>query len=115
MIIKRGNIYLAALDPTIGSEINKTRPVIVVSNNINNDFGNIVTIIPLTSNTEKIYPFEVFIKQDVANLPKDSKAKADQIRTIDKTRIIKEIGVLPKEVLSEVEVAIKTHLNFLIL
>ena len=115
MIIKRGNIYLAALDPTIGSEINKTRPVIVVSNNINNDFGNTVTIIPLTSNTEKIYPFEVFIKQDVANLPKDSKAKADQIRTIDKTRIIKEIGVLPKEVLSEVEVAIKTHLNFLIL
>jgi mRNA interferase MazF len=111
MIIKRGNIYLAALDPTMGSEINKTRPVIVVSNNINNDLSNTVTIIPLTSNTEKIYPFEVFIKQAIANLPKDSKAKTDQIRTIDKHRIIKEIGILPKELLSDVEVAIKTHLS----
>ena len=112
MIIKRGNIYLAALDPTIGSEINKTRPVIVVSNNLNNEFGNTVTILPLTSNTEKIYPFEVFIKRDIANLPKDSKVKADQIRTIDKMRIIKEIGELPKEIISEIEVAIKTHLSF---
>ncbi len=61
MIIKRGNIYLAALDPTLGSEINKTRPVIIISNDINNELGNTVTIIPLTSSAEKIYPFEVFM------------------------------------------------------
>jgi mRNA interferase MazF len=54
MIIKRGNIYLEALDLTIDNEINKTRPVIVVSNNINNEYGNTITIIPLTSNTERI-------------------------------------------------------------
>ncbi len=112
MNIKRGNIYLASLDPTIGTEINKTRPVIVISNDINNEFGNTVTIIPLTSNTNKIYPFEIFIKQNVGNLPKDSKAKADQIRTVDKIRIIKEIGSLPENIISELETAIKIHLNF---
>jgi mRNA interferase MazF len=75
MNIKRGNIFLASLDPTIGNEINKTRPVIVISNDVNNKFSNTVTVIPVTSNTIKIFPFEVFLKSGIANLPKDSKGK----------------------------------------
>jgi mRNA interferase MazF len=98
MNIKRGNIYLANLDPSIGNEINKTRPVVVISNDINNQYGNTITVLPITSNTSKIYPFEVFIEKGTANLPKDSKIKADQIRTIDKTRLIKEIGSFPNEI-----------------
>lgn len=111
MNIKRGNVFLASLDPTIGNEINKTRPVIVISNDINNKFSNTVTVIPLTSNTIKIYPFEVFIKRGIANLPKDSKARADQIRTIDKSRIVKEIGTVPFDILSALEKAVIIHLN----
>ncbi len=110
MNIKRGNIFLAALDPAIGNEINKTRPVIIISNDINNLYSNTVTIIPLTSNTIKIYPFEIFIKAGVANLPKDSKARTDQIRTIDKSRLVKEIGSLSATMLSNLENAIKIHL-----
>jgi len=108
---KRGGIYLACLDPTVGAEINKTRPVVVVSNNSNNDNNFTVTILPITSNTTKIYPFEVFIPQDMGNLTKDSKIKADQIRTIDKARLVKEIGVLPIEKIIEMENAIKIHLE----
>jgi mRNA interferase MazF len=52
MNIKIGNIYLANLDPTIGSEINKTRPVAVISNDINNKYSNTITILPITSYTE---------------------------------------------------------------
>ena len=110
MNIKIGNIYLANLDPTIGSEINKTRPVAVISNDINNKYSNTITILPITSNTESIYPFEVFLEAGIANLPKDSKVKADQIRTIDKLRLIKEIGSLSANHLKEIEKAVRIHL-----
>jgi mRNA interferase MazF len=110
MIIKRGEIWLANLDPTIGSEIQKTRPVLIVSNNINNQHNNTVTILPITSSTRKVFLFEVFISKGTAHLPKDSKIKAEQIRTIDKQRIILKIGLLPDNLLSLVDSAIKLHL-----
>lgn len=83
MIIKRSHIYFANINPAFGSEINKTRPVLVLSNDINNNNSNTITIVPLTSNTARVRTFEVFIPAGEANLPKDSKAKCDQIRTID--------------------------------
>jgi mRNA interferase MazF len=111
MNIKRGEIYLAALDPALGREIAKTRPVVIVSNDKNNEFSGTVTILPLTSkNLRTIYPFEVFLSQGHANLPKDSKIKADQIRTLDKSRMIKRIGVLDKKNLEAIDKAMKIHL-----
>ena len=111
MNIKRGEIYLAALDPVMGREIAKTRPVVVVSNDKNNEYSGTVTILPLTSkNTQAVYPFEVFLSRGNANLPKDSKIKADQIRTLDKSRIIKGIGVLDKKDFEAVDKAMKIHL-----
>ncbi len=104
MIIKLGGIYLAALDPVIGREISKTRPVLVVSNNINNKFSGTITVLPLTSgNIEKVYPFEVSLHKGIGNLPKSSKVKADQIRTLDRSRIIKMIGALDKETMIQVK------------
>jgi mRNA interferase MazF len=112
MNIKRGGIYLAALDPVIGREISKTRPVVIVSNNKNNEFSGTVTILPLTSkNIQKIYPFEVFIAKGIGNLPKNSKVKADQIRTLDKGRIIKFLGTLEKKEMDHIEKAITIHLD----
>lgn len=73
MNIKRGNVFLASLDPTIGNEINKTRPVIVISNDINNEFSNTVTVIPITSNTIKIYPFEFFSNPELQIFQKTQK------------------------------------------
>jgi mRNA interferase MazF len=113
MIIKKGEIYLATLDPVVGREISKTRPVVVVSNDQNNKFSGTVTILPITSkNINKIYPFEVLLKKGSANLPKNSKAKADQIRTLDKSRIVKVIGALEKNEMCRIEKAIKIHLEF---
>ena len=92
MNIRRGEVYLAALDPTVGSEIAKTRPTVVISNNINNIHAATVTIVPLTSKAvEEVYPFEVVLPKGKAGLPKDSKVKANQIRTIDKSRLIKRL------------------------
>ena len=111
MNIRRGGCYLAALDPVIGYEISKTRPVIVVSNDKNNTFSGTVTILPITSrNLKKIYPFEVFLAKGEGNLPKHSKVKADQIRTLDKSRLVKFIGMLQDQQLQNVENATKIHL-----
>jgi mRNA interferase MazF len=111
MNIKRGEIHLAALDPLVGKEISKTRPVVIVSNDKNNEFSGTVTILPMTSkNLKRIYPFEVFLSKGSGNLPKDSKVKAHQIRTLDKTRIIRLIGKLTKDEIDEIEKALKIHL-----
>jgi mRNA interferase MazF len=114
MNIKRGDIFLATLDPAIGKEIAKTRPVIVVSNDINNQYSGTITILPITSkNLGKIYPFEVSISPGKTNLPKDSKIKADQIRTLDRRRLVKFIGKLEPEDLEAVDQAIQIHLSLL--
>jgi mRNA interferase MazF len=112
MNIKRGGIYLAALDPVVGREIAKTRPVVVVSNDKNNEFSGTITILPITSkNLKKIYPFEVILSKGTGNLPKNSKLKADQIRTLDKSRIVKFIGTLEKQETDQIDKAIKIHLG----
>ena len=85
--MKRGEIFFAALDPTRGSEIQKTRPVIIVSNDAANRAASLVTVVPLTSNISSIHPFEVKLATHDTGLPKDSKAMAQQVRTIDKARL----------------------------
>jgi len=112
MSIKRGDIFIAVLDPVVGSEIAKTRPLVVVSNDLNNQFSATVTVLPLTSGKpEKIYPFEVFLSKGKGNLPKDSRVKADQIRTIDKPRLASRIGRLGPGEMTQIENAIKVHLQ----
>jgi mRNA interferase MazF len=112
MNIRRGGIYVAALDPVVGREISKTRPVVVVSNDKNNQFSGTVTILPITSKKlQGIYPFEVFLPKGTGNLPKDSKVKADQIRTLDKARLVKQIGRLDRKEIEEIEKAMKIHLG----
>ena len=112
MNIRRGGIYVASLDPVLGREISKTRPVVVVSNDKNNEFSGTVTILPLTSgNLEKIYPFEVLLPKGMANLPKDSKVKADQIRSVDRRRIVKHVGNLGKAEMKKIDDAMRIHLE----
>lgn len=114
MTINRGGIYLAALDPVVGKEISKTRPVVIVSNDKNNKFSGTVTVLPITSrNIRKIYPFEVLLHKGVGNLPKNSKVKTDQIRTLDKSRIVKIIGILESSHVSRIEYAMKVHLSLI--
>ena len=111
MSIRRGEIHLAALDPVVGKEISKTRPVVIVSNNKANEISGTVTILPITSsNLTKIYPFEVFLPKGSGDLPKDSKIKADQIRTLDKARILRLIGRLGTTEIAQIETAMRVHL-----
>lgn len=109
--MKRGEIYFANLSPTIGSEMDKRRPVLIVSNDANNNASTTVTILPITSNTSRVYPFEVLLNPEDSGLSKPSKVQAQQIRTISKQRILGDVvGCLNQDVIDLVNDAIKLHL-----
>jgi mRNA interferase MazF len=111
--MKRGEIYYANLNPSIGSEIKKVRPVLVISNDANNKFAATITVIPITSKISKIYPFEVKLSKQDSGLSKDSKAQCHQIRTISKLRISsKSAGKLNREILQRIQAALALHLGF---
>ena len=111
--MKRGEIYLANLDPTIGDEIQKKRPVLIVSNNANNNVASTITVIPLTSNVKKVYPFEVLLQAAATGLERTSKAQCQQIRTISKARIthLKCLGLADQALMRKINSAIKLHLD----
>lgn len=107
-----GDIYEVNLDPVVGSETGKRRPALVVSNDINNEYSQTVTVLPTTGQpAKKQYPFEVLIPKGVAGLTVDSRIKANQIRTVDKRRLAGFRGSLPSQYLPQVEKALKIHLN----
>lgn len=108
---KRGEIWLAKLDPTIGSEINKTRPVCIISNNINNEFSPILTVVPITDVGRKVYPFEIELKAHQAGMKKDSKIQCQQIRSIDKQRVFNKLADLSADKIRSLERALAVHLG----
>jgi mRNA-degrading endonuclease toxin of MazEF toxin-antitoxin module len=85
--IERGDVFLVNFGPTLGAEAKKTRPAVVVSNNINNAHSAIVSIAPITSNVRKVYSFEVEVPENTGGLRTRSKVMVNQTRTIDKQRI----------------------------
>jgi Growth inhibitor len=110
--MKRGEIYYANLSPTVGSEIDKRRPVLVVSNDANNRAANTVTILPITSNVTRVYPFEVLLNPEDSGLSKPPKVQAQQVRTISKQRITSDaVGSLSEEIMQLVNAALKLHLD----
>lgn len=110
--MRRGEIYYADLSPTIGSEINKRRPVLIVSNDANNRAANTVTVLPITSNVSRIHPFEIPLSLKDSGLPKPSKALAQQIRTISKQRIRGEaLGRIEVVVMRKAADAMRLHLD----
>jgi len=108
-LIKRGEVFLVNFDPTIGAEAKKTRPAVIVSNDINNAHSPIISIVPITSNVTKVYSFEVEIPQGVGGLKSRSKVMVNQTRAVDKIRLIKKLGHLPEQILSDINEALKLH------
>ncbi|MFH0954706.1 MAG: type II toxin-antitoxin system PemK/MazF family toxin [Candidatus Micrarchaeota archaeon] len=111
MNIKRGDVVLTNLEPTKGSEQGKTRPCLVIQNNIGNSASPTTIVAAITSTIEKEYPFTVFVPHGEASLPKDSLILCNQIRTISKEhRILKKIGSLKPDTMKKVDGALKISL-----
>jgi mRNA interferase MazF len=105
--MNRGDVWWVNLEPSIGGEIEKKRPAIIISNNAANKFLNRVQVIPITSYTDRLFPSEAYIT--VAG--KKGKAMADQLATISKQRLSKCIGSVSDDELNMVVEAIKTQLD----
>jgi mRNA interferase MazF len=99
MHVRRGEVFWVSFDSSTGGEISKTRPAVIVSNNVANEILNRVIVVPLTSNTEKIYPGET----RVSAAGKVHKALANQLRTVSKLRVGDRFGALSANDLSRVE------------
>ncbi len=110
--VKRGDIWLVNLDPTIGHEIKKTRPCVILQNDIGNKYSNTTIIGPVTSqHTEKIYPVEVLLTKENSGLDKNSKIVLAQIRAIDKRRLIKKLSRVDEITISKIDEALRISLG----
>jgi mRNA interferase MazF len=113
--MRRGDIWLADLEPIRGSEASRRRPVILVSNDAANVQAErlgrgVITVVPATSNTTRIFPFQVLLDAGETRLDLDSKAQAEQLRSIDVSRLERHLGRLTPQLLWQLDAAIRLHL-----
>lgn len=112
MQVKRGDIFYVNLNPSKGSEQAGRRPVLIIQNDVGNEYAPTVIVAPLTTkNLSREYPTNVHLKKSTAGLKEDSIALLSQIRTIDKTRLEKKVGSLPSGAMGNVDEAIKISLG----
>ncbi|WP_298863071.1 type II toxin-antitoxin system PemK/MazF family toxin [uncultured Microbacterium sp.] len=114
-LLRRGQIVMVSFDPSVGSEVRKTRPAVIVSNNTANTMATrsdlaTITVVPVTSNAARILPFQVHLPAGETGLERDSKAQAEQVRTIAVSRIVRPVGWVGAERMAAVDEALRLHL-----
>jgi mRNA interferase MazF len=111
---RRGEVYLVNFDPTVGAEIRKTRPALILQNDSANRHSPITIVAAITSQfDEPLYPTEVLVKAGEAGLPRDSVVLCNQIRSIDKRRLVKRMGLLTSDRMLRVERALLLSVGIL--
>lgn len=113
--MRRGDICLVNLDPARGSEASKTRPALIVSNDGANTTADrlgrgVVAVVPITSNIERVHPFQVLLRAAATGLDRDSKAQAEQVRSVDVRRVGARIGRVDPGLQADVDEALRLHL-----
>ena len=111
----RGEIRLVNLDPVVGAEADKRRPAVIVSNDGANTTAarlgrGVVTVVPVTSNVARIYPFQVKLTAKATGLSKESKAQAERVRSVAVERIGGRVGRVPPALMEQIDEALRLHL-----
>jgi len=114
--MRRGDVVWVDLDPVRGTEASKRRPAVIVSNDGANRTAQrlgrgVVTVVPVTANTSRVYPFQVLLPAHRCRLDRDSKAQAEQIRSVAVERLGDIIGQLPSDLVKDLDAAIRLHLG----
>ena len=113
--MRRGDVWLFNLEPAIGSEANKVRPVVIVSNDGANaaaarSGAGVVTVVPLTTSFARVYPFQVVIEPGATGLRSVSKAQAEQVRSLSAERAVRRLGAMRPSSMAELDQALRLHL-----
>ena len=109
---KRGEVYLVSLDPTVGAEIRKTRPALVLQNNVANRHSPVTIVAAITSRFEKpLYPTEVLLPAGEGGLEVNSVVLLNQVRTVDRLRLIQRLGTLKPETMKRVNQALRISMG----
>jgi mRNA interferase MazF len=113
--MRRGEIRWVDLDRARGAESQRRRPAVIVSNDGANATANrlghgVITVVPVTSNTERVYPFQMLLRAKSTGLPKNSKAQAEQVRSVAAERIGAKVGLLSGDDLAVLDDALRLHL-----
>ena len=111
MLLRRGDIVLADFDPAQRGEAAATRPAIVITNNIANELAEVIVVVPLTTNLERTYPYELMLPNNRTGLDHDSKVQVQYVRHLHKRRIKKSIGYVPPDLMEHIDTRIRTHLG----
>lgn len=111
----RGEIRLVNLDPAVGAEANKRRPAVIVSNDGANVTAahlgrGVVTVVPVTSNVTRVYPFQVRLSAEATGLHTESKAQAEQVRSVAVQRMGPRVGRVPADLMEQIDEALRLHL-----
>jgi mRNA interferase MazF len=114
--VRRGEIVSVSFEPAQGSEANKTRPAVVVSNDSANATATrlgrgLITVVPVTSNVSRVHPFQVLLPAQQTGLPRDSKAQAEQVRSVAVERVGRRLGQMTPRLLTELDRALRIHLS----
>jgi mRNA interferase MazF len=113
--MRRGDIHLVDLEPARGSEANKVRPAVIVSNNaanlsVESNGRGVVTVVPLTSNTARVLTFQALLRAAESGLPRDAKAQCEQVRAVSLDRVLKRVGTVPRQRMTDIDTALRRHL-----
>lgn len=111
----RGEIRVVDLDPARSGEADKRRPAVIVSNDGANTTATrlgrgVVTVVPVTTNVQRVYPFQVFLPAGETGLDRDSKAQAEQVRSVSVDRVSAKLGGVPPVLMLEIDEALRLHL-----
>ena len=114
--MRRGEIRLTDLDPVRGSEADKQRPVVIVSNDRANETAarlarGVITVVPVTSSTARVFPFQTLLLAGMTGLRVDSKAQAEQVRSVSVDRVGPVLGRVPPQLMAELDDALRLHLD----
>jgi mRNA interferase MazF len=114
-LMRRGEIRLVDLDPTRGAEANKRRPAVIVSNDGANTTAErlgrgVITVVPVTSNVARVYPFQVILDAAKTGLERDCKAQAEQVRSVAIERVGPRLGALTADMVTALDEALRLHL-----
>ena len=113
--MRRGEVRVVDLDPVRGSEASKRRPAVIVSNDGANSTAErlgrgVLAVVPVTSRTDRVYPFQVLLPASRTGLRQDSKAQAEQVRAVAVERIGELVGELPTDLVAALDEALRLHL-----